>query len=44
MEVPIAIGINTDKKEIRLNNITQGIYFVKINAGEKQYVNKVVVQ
>lgn len=36
--------INESKKEINLKNIATGIYFVKVSDGEKQHVQKLVVQ
>ena len=34
----------TSKKEINLNNISSGIYFVKVYDGEKYYCKKIIVE
>ncbi len=34
----------TSKKEINLNNISRGIYFVKVYDGEKYYCKKIIVE
>jgi type IX secretion system substrate protein len=47
--VPINIGIaenisNESKKEINFENISDGIYFVKVFDGEKSYCKKLIVE
>jgi hypothetical protein len=36
--------INDFKKEIRLNNISKGVYFVKVFDGEKYYCRKIIIE
>ena len=35
---------NESKKEINLKNISDGIYFVKVFDGEKQFTKKLIIE